>query len=270
MGYNIVQVEGVPSNRNPFPVIVDVSLTPGSGGTLTNPFRIDPTGTTTQPVLMKDGGNISCMDDVNHALRVNVVVGGGGGGGAVTIADGADVTQGAMANARSTATDATPVTIMQVDKQISFSIQSLDSKVIACDTGNVAITSSITLPVSVIGTVPVSIAGTVTVTGTVTTNTPKSSSSNAPTQTAVTVAALNIVAANASRKRLIIQNTGTAVVKLTFSATNPTDTAYHYALAPASSNDDGTGASVFDDCWTGVVNAKATTNPSTVVVTEFS
>lgn len=45
------------------------------------------------------------------------------GGDAVTIADGADVTQGAKANAKSTATDATPITIMSVLKQISFSIQ---------------------------------------------------------------------------------------------------------------------------------------------------
>lgn len=49
--------------------------------------------------------------------------GAGGGGGAVTIADGADVTQGAKANARSTATDTTAVTIMQVLKEISFMLQ---------------------------------------------------------------------------------------------------------------------------------------------------
>lgn len=47
----------------------------------------------------------------------------GGGGGAATIADGADVTQGAKADAKSTATDTTPITMMQVLKQISASIQ---------------------------------------------------------------------------------------------------------------------------------------------------
>ncbi len=48
---------------------------------------------------------------------------GGGGGGAVTIADGADVTLGAKADAKSTATDTTAITAMQVLKQISFSSQ---------------------------------------------------------------------------------------------------------------------------------------------------
>ncbi len=51
------------------------------------------------------------------------VTGGGGGGGAATIADGADVTQGAKADAKSTATDTTPITIMSVLKQISASVQ---------------------------------------------------------------------------------------------------------------------------------------------------
>ena len=50
--------------------------------------------------------------------------GSGGGGGAVTVADGADVTQGAKADAKSTATDATPVTQMQVLKEMSFMLQS--------------------------------------------------------------------------------------------------------------------------------------------------
>lgn len=44
-------------------------------GTLTAPFRVDPTGTTTQPTTIKDGTNASAMDDANQALRVNVVAG---------------------------------------------------------------------------------------------------------------------------------------------------------------------------------------------------
>lgn len=49
--------------------------------------------------------------------------GGGSGGGAVTIADAADVTLGAKADAKSTATDTTPITLMSVAKQISASAQ---------------------------------------------------------------------------------------------------------------------------------------------------
>lgn len=55
---------------------------------------------------------------------------GGGGGGAVTIADGADVTLGAKADGKSTATDTTPVTVMQVLKEISFMEQNPASRAV--------------------------------------------------------------------------------------------------------------------------------------------
>lgn len=47
------------------------------------------------------------------------------GGGAVTLADGADVTLGAKADAKSTATDTTAISAMSIWKQISASVQSL-------------------------------------------------------------------------------------------------------------------------------------------------
>lgn len=75
------------------------------------------------------------------------------GGDAVTIADGADVTLGAKANAKSAATDATPITIMSVLKQISFSIQAAAASLASALTfnlgspypsGAVPVTSSVT------------------------------------------------------------------------------------------------------------------------------
>lgn len=53
-----------------------------------------------------------------------------GGGAAVTIADGADVAQGTTTDARSTATDATGVTLMQVFKEISFMEQNPASRAV--------------------------------------------------------------------------------------------------------------------------------------------
>jgi len=47
---------------------------------------------------MVDVAGDSCMDEANNAVQVNVVA-GGAGGGAVTIADGADVAQGSLADA---------------------------------------------------------------------------------------------------------------------------------------------------------------------------
>jgi hypothetical protein len=62
---------------------------------------------------------------VSETITYNILsnTGGGGGGGAVTIADGADVTQGAKADAKATATDTTAVSMMSVMKQISYMAQ---------------------------------------------------------------------------------------------------------------------------------------------------
>jgi len=83
------------------------------------PFK-DVNGRATQ-VQLDSSGNIPTTS-------------GGGGGGAVTIADGADVTLGAKADAKSTATDTTPVTVMQVLKEISFMEQNPASRVVTQST----------------------------------------------------------------------------------------------------------------------------------------
>lgn len=119
--------------------------------------------------LNPDGSNIS---------------GGGGGGGAVTIADGADVTLGAKADARSTATDTTAITAMQVLKEISFMEQNPVSRAVTqatgtnlhtvIDSGTITTVSAITaisnaLPAgtNVIGHVITDTGSTTAVTGTV-------------------------------------------------------------------------------------------------------
>lgn len=79
------------------------------------PYR-DATGGNAVAVVNPDGTTISG--------------GGGGGGGAVTIADGASVTLGAKADAKSTATDTTPITAMSVLKQISASVQAPPSQAV--------------------------------------------------------------------------------------------------------------------------------------------
>ena len=68
----------------------------------TGAVRTIDAGVVAQEVRVVDVAGDSCMDEVNNALQVNVVA-GGAGGGAVTVADGADVTQGANADAAITA-----------------------------------------------------------------------------------------------------------------------------------------------------------------------
>jgi hypothetical protein len=65
------------------------------------------------------------------------------GGGAVTEADGANVTLGAKADAKSTATDTTAVTLMSVNKQISASTQAAAASLAgALTVGTHAVTQS--------------------------------------------------------------------------------------------------------------------------------
>lgn len=73
--------------------------TPSTAGGISGVLRgiwttLEGTLTTT----LKDSGGGDATDTTNHAIKVNVVA-GGAGGGAVTVADGADGTQGAKADA---------------------------------------------------------------------------------------------------------------------------------------------------------------------------
>jgi len=87
-----VLIEGRAPDNTPRPVRVDddgnLLTSPAAGGDLA--------------ARIVDVAGDSCMDEVNNAVQVNVVA-GGAGGGAVTVADGADVTQGANADAAITA-----------------------------------------------------------------------------------------------------------------------------------------------------------------------
>jgi len=87
-----VLITGRSPDNQPRPVRVDAN-----GNLYTT-----PAAAASDAVRLVDVAGDSCMDEVNNAARVNVVAGAVGGGPA-TIADGADVTQGANADAAITA-----------------------------------------------------------------------------------------------------------------------------------------------------------------------
>lgn len=97
-----------------------------------------------------------------------------------------------------------------------------------------------------------------------------SSTATAPAQTAVTTTASTILAANAARKRVMVQNTGTTVIKIVLGTGTPTQTAYHFALAASSAADTGTGGTYLDEMWTGAIKAISSGASGTVVVTELT
>jgi hypothetical protein len=93
--------------------------------------------------------------------------------------------------------------------------------------------------------------------------------SSSPAQQAVGNSAEQILGANPSRTELIIVNTGTVPVFLGLGRT-PTGTAYHVALAPCGTANDGTGGSFICDWWTGPVQAIAPAGGGAVCATEIS
>lgn len=99
---------------------------------------------------------------------------------------------------------------------------------------------------------------------------PTSSTTTAPAQSAVGTVAGQLLASNASRKRAMMQNTGTTVIKIALGATDPTQTAYHVALAPGAATDDGKGGVYIDEMWTGRIAAISSAAGGTVVVTELT
>lgn len=97
------------------------------------------------------------------------------------------------------------------------------------------------------------------------------SAASAPAQTSVSDGAGTILAANPKRKGFMVQNTGTTIIYIAFSSTDPTTSAYHVALPACSSANDGTSQPYTDDaCYTGVVKAIGSAAGGTCVVTEFT
>lgn len=99
---------------------------------------------------------------------------------------------------------------------------------------------------------------------------PTASTVTAPAQTAVGTTAGEILVANTNRRGLMVQNTGTTVIKLSLGTTDPTQTAYHIALKAGSAANDGLGGVYIDDQWLGAVRAISSAAGGTIVITETS
>lgn len=98
---------------------------------------------------------------------------------------------------------------------------------------------------------------------------PMSIASTTVAQTSVGTTADEILFGNEKRKRFMVQNTGTTVIKLGLGRT-PTATAYHVALKACASADDGSGGMYIDEMWRGDVTAISSAAGGTCVVTELT
>jgi len=123
------------------------------------------TGTfATQSAITAASGSIASGAVASGAIASGAVASGAFAAG--SISDGADVTLGAKTDAKSTATDATSVTVMQVLKEISAMEQAPASRAVT-NTGTFAVQSAATLAAEttkVIGTVNIAASQTIAVT----------------------------------------------------------------------------------------------------------
>lgn len=88
----------------------------------------------------------------------------------------------------------------------------------------------------------------------------KASAANTPS---ILTSGGDVIASNASRKSWGIQNLGTSPLFVRM-ATGASSSVFHFCLGPGSASDDGLGASVSDDIYTGVVSATGTSPRFTV------
>lgn len=76
-----------------------------------------------------------------------------------------------------------------------------------------------------------------------------------PARTPVGTTAIQALAANDQRTRLVLQNLGTTVLKIVLGATNPTATVYHFAMAANATADSGASPPILLDLYRGEVRA---------------
>jgi hypothetical protein len=98
---------------------------------------------------------------------------------------------------------------------------------------------------------------------------PASSTASSPAQTSVGTSSSSILASNSARKEVIVVNTGTTILYLGLGQT-PTTSAYHVALSPCATANDGTGGTYVSDLWKGAINAIGSGSGGTCVVTELT
>ena len=101
-------------------------------------------------------------------------------------------------------------------------------------------------------------------------NSASSSTATSPAQTTVGTTNAQLFASNSSRKKLIIQNTGTTKIKVSLGSTASTQSAYTICLGPCSASDEGDGGSYVDTTWTGAVQVISSAASGTLVGTELS
>jgi hypothetical protein len=88
--------------------------------------------------------------------------------------------------------------------------------------------------------------------------------------TTVGTSSTQLLAANAARKRLILQNVGTTKIWILFGAGSASSSNYHIALPAGGTTNDGSSPIYVDTMWTGAIQAISSAAGGSVVAEEFT
>src|SRR5579884_3073 len=98
-------------------------------------------------------------------------------------------------------------------------------------------------------------SGNLKVAGSLSVSPTQSSTVSAPSDVTVGTSSIQILAANAARKRFVLQNTGTTTIYILFGAGVASNANFHMALRAGGTPLDGTSPIWTDTMWTGALQA---------------
>jgi hypothetical protein len=90
-----------------------------------------------------------------------------------------------------------------------------------------------------------------------------------PAQNTIGTTAEQILGANPSRQKFILQNVGTTVIKIAYGTTTPTQSNYHIALPACGSENDGSSFLYEETQWLDEVQAISSGAGGLLQVAEF-
>ena len=108
------------------------------------------------------------------------------------------------------------------------------------------------------------------VAGSITVTPPTSNTVSAAGPSTIGASSATLLAANALRKRLILQNVGTTRILILFGAGSASASNYHIALPAGGNSNDGSSAPYVDQLWTGAIQAISSAAGGSVQAMEFT
>lgn len=113
-------------------------------------------------------------------------------------------------------------------------------------------------------------SGNLKIAGSFTVTPDKSATVTSPGPTTIGTSSAQLLAANSSRKRMVLQNVGTTKLYILFGAGTASSSNYHIALPAGGNTNDGSSPVYSDTLWTGAIQAISSGAGGSVQAMEFT